>query len=151
MKIKELKNNKEKVCEEILRSLPKWFGIEDSILEYCRNVKGMPCFVAQENDLNVGFVAIKEHFKSSAEIYVMGIKENYHRKGIGKKLINLIETTLINQGTEFLTVKTLSPTRENAEYAKTRKFYLALGFQSIQEFKTLWGKDNPCLLMAKHL
>jgi len=36
-------------------------------------------------------------------------------------------------------------------YARTRLFYQAMGFFSVEEFPTLWNSDNPCLFMAKIL
>ena len=50
-----------------------------------------------------------------------------------------------------LQVKTLSESHPDAGYAKTRAFYRAMGFHPLEEFKTLWGEANPCLLMVKKL
>jgi hypothetical protein len=47
-----------------------------------------------------------------------------------------------------LTVKTLSPSRPDPNYAGTRRFYEAVGFLPIEEFPTLWGANNPCLFHA---
>jgi ribosomal protein S18 acetylase RimI-like enzyme len=33
----------------------------------------------------------------------------------------------------------------------TRRFYEAIGFEPIEEFPTMWGNDNPCLLLVKPL
>ncbi|MBC7456865.1 MAG: hypothetical protein H7235_01205, partial [Bdellovibrionaceae bacterium] len=48
-------------------------------------------------------------------------------------------------------VKTLSEARAHENYEKTRKFYLKSGFVPIEEFKTLWGEHNPCLMLIKDL
>ncbi len=50
----------------------------------------------------------------------------------------------------YLSVKTLGPSRPDAHYAGTRKFYEAMGFLPIEE-TSLWGESNPCLIMVKHL
>ena len=81
----------------------------------------------------------------------MGILSQYHRKGIGHALLNAAEIELRNAGVKFLTVKTLSESRESKEYAQTRKFYLKMGFTPLEEFKTLWDDFNPCLFMVKVL
>jgi hypothetical protein len=47
-------------------------------------------------------------------------------------------------------VKTLGPSRANAAYAATRRFYEAVGFEPIEEFSDLW-EENPCLFMIKAL
>lgn len=52
---------------------------------------------------------------------------------------------------EFLHLKTLSDSDPDRHYAKTRAFYLAVGFRPLEELTALWGKDNPCLLMVKRL
>lgn len=151
MEITEITDNKSGICERILRALPDWFGIEQAIVDYARNVEPMPMFGVLENDKTVGFVSLKLHNDSTAEIYVMGILSEYHRKGLGQRLIERCEGYLLERGFRFLTVKTLSPSRENAEYEKTRKFYEKVGFLPLEEFPTLWGEANPCLFMAKGL
>jgi hypothetical protein len=52
------------------------------------------------------------------------------------------------EGVEFLQVKTLAPGKPDAGYAKTA-FYLAYGFRPLEEFRDLWGADNPALQMIK--
>jgi hypothetical protein len=47
-------------------------------------------------------------------------------------------------------VKTLGPSRPDANYARTRLFYEASGFQPLEELHGLWGV-NPCLIMIKVL
>jgi hypothetical protein len=47
-------------------------------------------------------------------------------------------------------VKTLGPSRPDANYARTRLFYEASGFQPLEELHGLWGA-NPCLIMIKVL
>ena len=81
----------------------------------------------------------------------MGILEPYHRKGIGHQLLSVIESDLRKDGFKFLSVKTLSESRPNKEYDRTRNFYLKLGFSPVEEFKTLWGDANPCLFLIKAL
>ena len=46
-------------------------------------------------------------------------------------------------------VKTLSATHPDVHYARTREFYLSIGFIELEEFPELWGSANPCLLMVK--
>ena len=78
-------------CEPILRSLPAWFGIEEALLEYVRDMDRMPTFVALDGDLIVGFIALHRHFEYSAEMHVLGIRPEYHRKGIGRRLVTACE------------------------------------------------------------
>lgn len=149
MNIVPQKNNKGAVCEKILRALPGWFGIEASIQDYIRAVEDLPMWSACEGDSVVGFVALKRHSGFCAEIYVMGVIPEYHRKGIGEALIYAAQGDARAHGAQLLQVKTLAPEVESAEYASTRRFYTALGFKPIETFPTLWDEHNPCLMMGK--
>lgn len=149
IEIKEVKFNEEKakICNIILRALPDWFGIESSIVDYLKDVKELPLVVAFHKDLPVGFIAIKQHNEYTSEIHVMGILPEYQRQKLGKKLLEAV----IPLCSEYLTVKTLAASRENEHYARTRQFYVAMGFKPLEVFPELWGKDNPCLMMIKDL
>jgi len=57
----------------------------------------------------------------------------------------------MNSGRIYLTVKTLDESREDEGYARTRRFYYAMGFQPLEVFPMLWDADNPCLCMLKYL
>lgn len=144
-------NLKSEVCNSVLRSLPLWFGIESAIVDYVHDVKPMETWGAYENDTAIGFASVHKHFPQSAEIHVMGILPEFHHKGLGHQLIEVIEGELRRSGFKFLTVKTLSESRPSKEYDQTRNFYLRIGFTPLEEFKTLWGEANPCLLLVKHL
>ena len=147
----ESPEERSQICNNILRSLPDWFGIESAIVDYVKDVKDMDTWAIFSNDAPVGFISINKHNSVTAEIHVMGIVQSFHRKGIGKQLIALAETALGSRGFKYLSVKTLSESRPNEEYDRTRRFYLAIGFDPIEEFKTLWGEANPCLLLIKSL
>lgn len=142
---------KSEITDTILRSLPDWFGIESAIVDYVRNVKPMIFWKVTIGSQPVGLMAVKKHFDKSAEIFVMGIQKEFHRYGIGRRLVGEAEKFLKKQNVEFLQVKTLSPAHPDKNYALTRKFYLSLGFEPLEELKTLWGEHNPCLLMVKSL
>lgn len=137
--------------ENILRSLPDWFGIEKAIIEYKNTSNSLPTWFSNNDKQLTGCISILKHFPSSYEIYVMGIKEGYQRAGIGKLLIDTAANYCKQNGGKYLQVKTLSEDRESIAYAKTRKFYLAMGFEPIEVFPLLWDAQNPCLLMIKQL
>lgn len=149
--IEFVQQNKADICEKILRLLPKWFGIESAVLDYINDVQSMPMFAAKDGNEIVGFIALNKHNTKAAEIHVMGVLEKYHRQKVGKALVEKAESYLSIEKFNYITVKTLSESRINEEYARTRKFYLALGFTPLEEFKTLWGEHNPCLFLVKTL
>ncbi|MBI6545449.1 MAG: N-acetyltransferase [Cyanobacteria bacterium NC_groundwater_1444_Ag_S-0.65um_54_12] len=151
IEIREVHSGKGHLCEQTLRALPDWFGIEQAIVNYTADVESMPTFGAFKGDQAVGFLSLKIHSEATGEIYVMGIRPEFHRLRIGGRLVQAVEDHLRKSGHRYLTVKTLSPARENHEYEATRRFYASIGFASLEEFPTLWGEANPCLMMAKSL
>jgi len=81
MEIKEIydPNEKSNICCFILRELPNWFGVEDSINDYVEQVKTMPFYAAYDGTIVIGFAAIKVHNSYTSEVCVMGVLSNYHR------------------------------------------------------------------------
>lgn len=139
------------ICERILRALPEWFGIEEAILHYIEASQRLPTIVAHTDNHTAGFLSIKQHTPYAAEIYVMAVDPQYHRQGIGRAMVARAEAYLKENNMEFLQVKTLSASHPDPFYAKTRTFYQSIGFRPLEEFPTLWGESNPCLLMIKSL
>ena len=142
---------KSQICDTVLHALPNWFGIESSIVDYIADTQTMPYWVAYDGEQPIGFVALKEHNAYTSEVYVMGILESYHRQGIGRALIQRCEVACAETGHKFLTVKTLDEAHPDPGYAKTRQFYLAMGFLPLEVFPLHWDESNPCLFLAKAL
>jgi len=148
--IRSLEDTETTVCESILRSLPDWFGIEETIVHYCDDIQIMDTYVAEAEGRVLGFITLNQHNPYTAEIHVMAVQESYHRCGIGQSLIEHVEQLLYSQSVEYLEVKTLGPSKPSVNYDHTRNFYMAVGFRPIEE-TNLWGEGNPCLIMIKHL
>lgn len=117
-------SKKSEICQHILRSLPEWFGIEKAILDYMKSVAEMKMWTLYADDVAIGFIAVRQHNSSSAEIHVMGLLKEYHNLGYGKKLVQKAENYLSENNFKFLTVKTLSDSHPDHYYKLTRKFYL---------------------------
>ncbi len=139
------------LCEPILRSLPLWFGIEPAIAQYVKDIEGMPTLLARQGKEVAGFLTLKEHNPYAAEVHVMGVLAEWHRHGLGQALLRAAEAYLVERGFEYLQVKTLSSIHPSPEYARTRAFYLAMGFRPLEEFPNLWDPGNPCLQLIKKL
>ena len=139
----DLKND---ICNRILRDLPNWFGDESAILNYIEKTQDMQFWSMFDNGEPIAFIALKDHNQYTAEIYVMGVLEEYHRQGIGRELIETAEEFYIKRNMKYLTLKTLDESRQSDSYERTRKFYLSMGFLPLY-----WDKDNPCLIMAKYI
>lgn len=61
MKIQKISRNKGEICGEILRSLPEWFGIEESLRNYVEDAKTRPMFVSMEGEVLTGFISLTLH------------------------------------------------------------------------------------------
>ena len=138
------------VCDHILHALPDWFGIEESIVQYIREVDDLPTFVAYEGEAAVGFLSVKQHFPRTAEVYVMGVLVDQQGQGLGSALMRSAEAYLRTQGVRYLQVKTLAASHPDEYYMRTRAYYLKMGFEPLEDLN-LWGADNPCLLLVKQL
>lgn len=141
---------KKTYCEEILRDLPKWFGIESALKDYINNVVSQTFIAYIYNDECLGFISL-EDYKNNSEIYVMGVKKSYHSQGIGKLLIEASLLHLKSLRKDYLCVKTISDSSDNKEYALTRAFYKKQGFQELIELPTLWDKNNPCTILIRKI
>ena len=143
--------NQSSVCVPLLRLLSDWFGIEESILKYEREIEHLPTFLAKADASVLGFLSLKQHTPYSAEILVMAVYPDVQRGGIGRGLVEAAERYVRALGIEFMQVKTLGPSNLDPGYAKTRAFYQALDFRPMEELKQIWDENNPCLIMIKRL
>jgi coenzyme F420-0:L-glutamate ligase/coenzyme F420-1:gamma-L-glutamate ligase len=135
-----------RIAEAVLRDLPEWFGIEESTRAYIEDAATLPTFAVEPD---AGFVCVKQHTAQAAELYVMGVRREQHRRGIGRALVAAAERWCRAQRLRYFHVKTLGPSRESRGYAATRAFYEAVGFVAIEELHGLWSQDNPTLILVK--
>ena len=139
------------VCSLVLKTLPTWFGIPESVAEYVASADAHPTVIASADGDDVGLLTLVMHTPYAAEVYVMGVLPDHHRHGIGRAMLERAEKWLSERDIEYLQVKTLSPRHPDPGYAKTRAFYLACGFRPLEEFPDLWSPDQPALQMVKAL
>lgn len=134
---------KEKICLEILEALPEWFEIPESRISYAKECRELPFFADVENNIARGFIVMKETSKYAVEICVMGVKREYHRLGIGRKLFEAFYQYAKGKGYEFIQVKTV---REGMypDYDATNVFYQKIGFRELECMEELWDEANPC-------
>jgi coenzyme F420-0:L-glutamate ligase/coenzyme F420-1:gamma-L-glutamate ligase len=138
-------HERSRVTDVVLHDLPEWFGWEDSNQTYIRDAAELPTFVAEPD---LGFLCLKQHTPRAVELYVMGVRRDHHRQGIGRALVAAAERWCRAHGIRYLHVKTMGPSRESRGYGATRSFYDALGFVALEELYGLWG-DVPALVLVK--
>ncbi|MBL8879243.1 MAG: GNAT family N-acetyltransferase [Phycisphaerales bacterium] len=156
-----LRPGEQGACEAVLRSVPEWFGIESSLQNYVAKAAELPTVVAEVGigltpgspdtaGSIVGFLTIAQHFPESGEVYCLAVRREFHRGGIGRALVGFAANWLASRGARWLQVKTMGPSKPNAEYAQTLRFYRACGFDPLEEIHGLWG-TIPCLVLVKRI
>ena len=139
------------ICRGVLATLPTWFGVPESVDEYVAKADEHPTVVATVDRDDVGILTLVVHTPYAAEVYVMGVRPEQHRHGVGRQMLAVAEKWLRERDIEYLQVKTLSPRHPDPGYVKTREFYFAVGFRPLEEFPDLWQPENPALQMVKTL
>jgi ribosomal protein S18 acetylase RimI-like enzyme len=151
VEIVEIVEHRSELCREILTSLPRWFGIPESLEAYVNEASRLPMLGAVANGAPIGFISLKHHSPFASEAYVLGVTPEWHRQGVGRKLFGHAEDVLRARQVRFFTVKTVDAPAGDQVYGATRAFYEAMGFMPIEVFPTLWHERNPCLFMLKPL
>jgi len=142
---------KEQIVSDILETLPEWFGIPSATKQYIEDAKELPLLAYKEEEDYLGFISLKEQSEINLELYVLGVLKNHHNQGIGKALFIASKKYAKDSGYKYITVKTLDESNDDLSYQKTRNFYYAIGFKKFEVFPSLWGLENPCLLMILDL
>jgi RimJ/RimL family protein N-acetyltransferase len=137
-------------CVAVLRELPQWFGIEDAILDYAKDLETLDGYVAALAGEVVGFVGLKRYGDQSVEINVIGVRPAHRGRGLGTSLLQHVEAHATTAETQLLHMKTLAPSHSDPNYAQTRAFWEARGFLPM-DAHLLWGPENPCQVMVKPL
>ena len=138
-------------CAELLATVPHWFGMAEANEEYRRVAERSPTLVAMADGHAVGFLTVVRHSPHAAELHVMAVRPELHRRGIGRRLVAGAEDRLRSEGVEYLQVKTLSASAGDQPYLGTLAFYTALGFRVLEEMPSLWDAANPAVLLIKRL
>jgi predicted N-acetyltransferase YhbS len=149
--IRPLRSDDIPQCEAILRDLSEWFGHEAAVLQLVDDMARLPGLVAEEDGEVFGFVVLHGQTAEASELHVLAVRRDWHRQGIGRALLKEAEADLTARGVELLEVKTLGPSSDDPNYAKTRAFYAAMGFLPLEETSAFWGQEQPALIMVKPL
>lgn len=138
--------------DRILRSLPDWFGIEESIVEYVEAARHKPTYLAVDVATGEvrGVLLATRHNERSAEIHLLAVESGHHRRGVGALLVDAFESDARADGVAIAQVKAQGPSLPDENYARTLAFYLAVGYVPLEELHGLWP-GIPCLILVKPL
>ena len=144
------KSEKQRICREILEALPEWFEVEESRERYISECADRIFIAAEENGRYSGFLVLKVTGNATIEIAVMGVLKDFHRQGIGKKLVAMAKDTARELGYSFMQVKTVAMGKY-PDYDQTNQFYIGCGFKEFEVSPLLWDEANPCQIYIMSL
>lgn len=144
------KKEKEKIAREVLNDLPEWFGLPESTEAYIEDSQDKSFLASFYKDQVAGFIVLNETSPACADIFVMGIKKNFHRQGAGRQLNQVYEKLAKEKGYTYSQVKTVQ-SGHYREYDITNAFYTSMGYKELEVFPDLWDEWNPCQIYIKYL
>ena len=150
--IREIKSKDEKlkISRTILESLKDWFEVDESREKYISESADQLFIAAEEDGKYIGFLTLKETGNSTVELAVMGVLQEYHRKGAGHNMVETAKSAARSQGYEFMQVKTVAMGKY-PDYDRTNLFYISCGFKEFEVFPEYWDADNPCQIYVTAL
>lgn len=135
----------------ILADLPESASMPRPAQDYLAAAEHMVTYLATtEQGEAIGVLLLEPHFRESVEVYVMAVRKEYLRQGIGRRLLAVVEADARAFGARLLVVKTIGPSDPNPRAAATRAFYHDVGFLPVEEFENVW-EGRPALVMVKVL
>lgn len=143
-------NEAERACRKISASLPEWFGIPEANERYAEGVRTRLALGYLVNNICVGMISLEFPFENSANIYWMGVNNDWHFHGIGKALLRFAEIICLKREVYSISVETLSPKENDDNYLKTYRFYTNKGFRPLFELNT-YGPEYLMVYLNKVL
>ena len=136
--------------ESVLASVPEWFGIPEANAQYVADAARLPSYLAVEGDEVLGVALVAQHVPESRELHLLAVRRDRHRQGIGRLLVEAVVADLRQAGVKLLEVHTVGPSYEDEGYARTRAFYVAVGFVPLTELQRIdWS--GPTLILVRPL
>ena len=142
--------SKKAIARKVLEVLRDWFGIDESREKYIAESTNQIFVAARKDDEYVGFLCLKETGRETVELAVMGVRREYHRSGIGRRLFEAARAIALDEGYLFMQVKTVQM-GVYEDYDITNRFYLSCGFKEFEVIPELWDEANPCQIYVMYL
>ena len=150
--VREITPEDYQAVDSIARALnPTWFT-ESALQEIAYAVRHEKGYVAVMDGVQVGFVTYRVNADGeAAELTWIGVCPDFHRKGIGRRLVGALEQELSRKGVKTLEVSTVAPTVNYEPYAQTRRFYHAIGFRYVRVEPKGFPSGDDKLLLRKQI
>lgn len=127
--VRKFKTSDLAAIERISKALhPEWFT-EEALQNIPRDIQFARCFVIEKNGKTVGFISVHSH-DGNPMIGWLGVAPKLRGEGIGKLLVEKVESELLKFGYKHIRVETVGECTPVYEpYAETLKFYESMGFE----------------------
>ena len=124
--------------------------LEDMIADYFDNPQSEDIwFTALKSDIpiSIGYCAPEKLTDGTFNLYAIGVKNDFHGKGIGGEMMKYIEDKLKENGQRILIVETSG----KEEFALTRKFYEKIGYTKEAVIRDFWEEGDDKVIYWKKL
>ncbi|MFO8671942.1 GNAT family N-acetyltransferase [Legionella pneumophila serogroup 1] len=137
------------LCQTITKDLPEYFGLPEANEHYAIGVKIRTNFAAKKEGNYIGLISIDFPYPNNANVYLVAVRRDFHRQGVGKQLIEVACHFAKTQGATTITVETLSPSESEENYLKTYLFYQSVGFNALFDLKPAGYEWHMVYMMKK--
>jgi GNAT superfamily N-acetyltransferase len=137
-------------CDAVIASLPDFFGLQEGIDACAKAVRTEHGVVAVDGDDVVGFATWTKHRPHAAEITWAAVRRDHRGHGIGRRIVETVESAARDHGVTWMTVMTQSPNDAHAAtYTPTRHFWSAVaGYTELCDLD-VWSVDLAVLMVKR--
>ena len=143
-------DEKRRIARLVLEDLTEWFEVAENREKFISESAGQIFLAAKEGGEYAGFLCLKETGKDTTELAVMGVLKEFHRRGLGRALVDAAIRIAGEEGYSFMQVKTVRMGMYE-DYDRTNRFYLACGFKEFEVMEDFWDEKNPCQIYVMSL
>ena len=124
-------------------------GLSDINLEKGTEASGYHFIVAHEMEKMLGYCCYGPNpcTESSYDLYWIAVHKSQMKRGIGRKLMTLVEQSVVKLGGTIVWVETSG----RSIYASTRMFYLAIGYKKVAVLPDFYAPGDAKVVFMKRV